>query len=1312
MHKGARSILAYRFLFVILLVASLFLASAVIAYNAGDSDLTINYEMADMAGKHYFNDSRVYLSVEPLLKEESGEIILEAISKIYEGDVDVVFGFNSTDAQPRYASINIPHCWNVTQGYTCESDNYSYTAHHLICSYYNNETDTTFVEEYDFEWGSIPDKSVYWNISVCSDYRNFPPDGSIRHNYGGMDTWYYVKDKYMEKDRLYKMKVWLDIMPGKSGKYWFCLKPSDLTIQEAISTDRFYCYDPFFSGYSGWGYRKQQNMTRANKTIDDAVIDVMIDTATIISDGHIHSDCRDVRFTWVNDTDDAEYAVTYWIVDAYGCDKSNTWFKVRIPRLVENTIPRLYIYYNKSDATAASDIEQVCKIGDDFNDNSVNTTKWTTSAGSGDWHETGGKFIINNTDTQQPVQVCTPSSSLVENITMEYVATLIAGGGDVGTVTNPRRNNVDSKLERVNMQSASNSYWYDGEVGGSVTFTSDTNDDVITKAYLNGSYVWSNVTNLNDSNMAYSNDTTAIVVTTRHCLGSWRSNAKAQYNWVCISPFIGPENISQTSDIGSEESNPGPEIIDVTITPSPAYTDSILNCSGIYLGSSNGKVDITWYNGSAFYAIASKLDVSNGSMVSTALESIQAVQDGFETDTFGSDFPIAITTNGSDFWIADYNDAFVYHVNRTGGNISDGFKTSTFGASTPQGITTNGTALWLTDSDDDFVYHVDKSGYNFSDGFKIGSYILGITTNGSDFWVVDEDADKIYHTKPDGTGGTTNYSDSFGTTGFGSDSPYDVEVRGSDLWVYDMTDKFIYHVKPDGSGGTQNYSDGISISQTDPFRAITLWPVSYDTSNLSSLTDLWITDTFVSLVAHKKKVVADVAKGETWNCTMNAVDAFGRQSKPNSTTITISNTPPLIGPVSISNFNNCSAIAYDLDLDSLTLNFTWYKDSVYNTSSTKSSSNGTLASHALPEGTQEGGEIWNCSVFANDGTDDSALNSTTVTVGNNITFNVSDSGDDSQLSNFDIYCNNSWSVASVSSPYSHYFSLGSYSCRFERRPDFYNETINFTADGDKTVNVEMSRELSLTIEEHNWLEALYECIINGDCEAFTLWKNTNQTVFDMWKRITRTNREVVTQEEFISSTLSSSSNITLNYTIQIPFKQGYANGTLLPLRMYFWITNISKTQCYNQDKRTGSQNRAENLYCFPLIAETLGPNNGSVTFIVDLRPNLTDGTYNVTRAIEIDPIIDGLTQWTNYGQEDIGQISVEELNEEPEINLVKTGESSSVTSLAGMTGAVIQDIKSFLTNTDVLALAGMIIIGFIISLAIICLTIYKIKKPR
>ena len=78
----------------------------------------------------------------------------------------------------------------------------------------------------------------------------------------------------------------------------------------------------------------------------------------------------------------------------------------------------------------------------------------------------------------------------------------------------------------------------------------------------------------------------------------------------------------------------------------------------------------------------------------------------------------------------------------------------------------------------------------------------------------------------------------------------------------------------------------------------------------------------------------------------------------------------------------------------------------------------------------------------------------------------------------------------------------------------------------------MSKIGALTVEEHTWLEWLYNCWNNGEC--LNLLQNINQTTTQTWQRLTGTDRSVITQEKILSYSLSSTSNISINYTIEVP----------------------------------------------------------------------------------------------------------------------------------------------------------------------------------
>ena len=331
-----------------------------------------------------------------------------------------------------------------------------------------------------------------------------------------------------------------------------------------------------------------------------------------------------------------------------------------------------------------------------------------------------------------------------------------------------------------------------------------------------------------------------------------------------------------------------------------------------------------------------------------------------------------------------------------------------------------------------------------------------------------------------------------------------------------------------------------------------------------------------------------------------------------------------------------------------------------------------------------GGDNYMCQVTPNDAEADGITkNSSSLNVLLAITFDVTSSKQYSpELDGVNIHCNYTGfnQEEDNTNPYGLYgFPSGNWECNFTK--DFYfDKIITFVADTDKVIPVLMSETGGLTFEEHTWLEWLYNCWHDGEC--WNLLQEVNQTTTQIWQRMTGTDTSVITQEKVLSYTLSSTSNISINYTIEVPYKQGVAVNELLPIRMYFWFTNPQRTVCYSQDKGTNT-NRAEAPYCLPLVAEILGPNDGTTTFKVDLKPNLPEGTYNITRSIEIDPL--GI--WTQYGREDIGQIeilssgdaSISLLNEN-RVNKATSTDSSSTSSSSSSSSSTNENKKDSSTT--------------------------------
>ncbi len=352
------------------------------------------------------------------------------------------------------------------------------------------------------------------------------------------------------------------------------------------------------------------------------------------------------------------------------------------------------------------------------------------------------------------------------------------------------------------------------------------------------------------------------------------------------------------------------------------------------------------------------------------------------------------------------------------------------------------------------------------------------------------------------------------------------------------------------------------------------------------------------------------------------------------------------------------------------------------------------------------GEIYQCQVTPNDATEDgTTLSSGPLTIMNKITFDVRSGEDNSPLNNFNIYCNNSWQVTGVNSPYLTSFAPGNYECIFEKRSPqtYFNKTITFTADNDKTIYTIMSIKQYLSIEEHTWLEAIYNCVILGDCSLYNLLLQMNQTIGNIWENTKPTDGNVVTFENITNKVVDSNHNLTIDYTVHIPIKAGYAAGTYLPIRIGFWFLDENNENCYDQGEKPVGVSEP---YCQPLIIETMGPMDGSISFKVELQPQLPTGNYNIKRMIDVDPN----NNWINYGQETIGTFTATEDINHFGINLKKTGEIYSEEKPISLTGNVIGNVKKWFENSQITIL--IISIASLIALAIISNTIYKIKKLK
>src|SRR3989344_6299935 len=291
------------------------------------------------------------------------------------------------------------------------------------------------------------------------------------------------------------------------------------------------------------------------------------------------------------------------------------------------------------------------------------------------------------------------------------------------------------------------------------------------------------------------------------------------------------------------------------------------------------------------------------------------------------------------------------------------------------------------------------------------------------------------------------------------------------------------------------------------------------------------------------------------------------------------------------------------------------------------------------------------------------------------------------------------------------FPNGTWSCTFNRS-SYYPTTQNFSADSDKIINIVLPQTGGATFQEHTWLEAIYNCVIQKQCDLYNLLLEINKSAGYTWQHFKPTDSSVVLNETFGSRTLNSTSNITVNYTINIPVKAGYALGTYLPVRIGFWFLNQTNGSCYSQGTLPTGVTVIE-PYCNPLIVQTMGPMGYNVSFRADLRPNLSSGFYEVKRIVEIDPN----EQWIGYGQDTIGTITVGEPNSNYGSNVYSLeGQSANTQPQQAQNATGITNVYNTYNYVgmtgDVVALPTEFVFGIVIIIIILLVAVFYLYKKK
>ena len=197
------------------------------------------------------NDSVLFMNVTPHTISNSQWVELEFESKIFTGDIDLAFGFDTDDVYP--VASQRYHVHDVVENYTCQHDFIYTTNPNYFWCYYTVEGENitepynVTVFEHEFLTVNLEQQITYWNETI--NWTNLNLTESVEYDFVDMNKWYYAQNQSIEKNKKYKIRYYLNIpynYNSESGKYTLAIKPSDESLEDAIQNEHFWLLDPWY----------------------------------------------------------------------------------------------------------------------------------------------------------------------------------------------------------------------------------------------------------------------------------------------------------------------------------------------------------------------------------------------------------------------------------------------------------------------------------------------------------------------------------------------------------------------------------------------------------------------------------------------------------------------------------------------------------------------------------------------------------------------------------------------------------------------------------------------------------------------------------------------------------------------------------------------------------------------------------------------------------------------------------------------------------------------------------------------------------
>jgi len=332
----------------------------------------------------YIDTPQVYASATPHTLSSSGWVEFQFNSKQFTGDVDFIWGFDQPGTTPSKPQIwcNYSHTLTSTRykekSQTNQFNNISnYTAlnindYEVYSVDFGNANNTQLYHIYDqfgdyiiaFSSFNLEEETTtslydsterYQYQKSYFDWKPFEQSFDIlNYQYGGMNTWYLLKNTPITQGTEYTIRAWIDIpfngLNTTSGKYWWAFKPSSETLQQSINNNHLYALDPWWD--SDWDYM-------CVITIDTDFITTAVGPdipVLLIIQPDIACECDggdSIRFLSTDNTTEFNYEIEYW--DDTCVYPSYVWVNISEQVIVSGDYQFL-MYYGNAGASDNQDM--------------------------------------------------------------------------------------------------------------------------------------------------------------------------------------------------------------------------------------------------------------------------------------------------------------------------------------------------------------------------------------------------------------------------------------------------------------------------------------------------------------------------------------------------------------------------------------------------------------------------------------------------------------------------------------------------------------------------------------------------------------------------------------------------------------------------------------------------------------------------------------------------------------------------------------------------------------------------------------------